>query len=216
MTTEPAPTPPTEEPHDTTGDIARMIVHDWLAHLGYEPEQIAATDEPRQHTDECESTEHGWECFDEDLRPFHPAHDEADDMAELVMFVLEHETLAALDARYERVVAERDEARALMESAQRAMLAVVDERDEALAELDDWRATPPAELQGRTEAELRAEIARLRSDLNQATAVVEAVGAWLGEARPCLANCRHRSCALWDAYRAFRSSPSEGNTTSNE
>lgn len=76
--------------------VARAVVHDWLAYLGYTPDQIATADRPRRHTAECQLTEHGWECFDENLTDQHPEHTAADEAAYLVMFTLQHPSAAAL------------------------------------------------------------------------------------------------------------------------
>jgi hypothetical protein len=68
---------------------ARPIFRAWLEHCGYTAEQIAEIEADRVHTSDCELTEHGWECFDEDLRSFHRLHDDTDEAAELVMFTLD-------------------------------------------------------------------------------------------------------------------------------
>jgi hypothetical protein len=77
-------------------DAAGVIVDDWLAHLGYEPDEIAEANTELDHS-ECEITEHGWDCTDGDGDYRHHAvHVEADAAAELVMFTLQHHALAGL------------------------------------------------------------------------------------------------------------------------
>jgi len=73
--------------------LARTITHDRMRHYGYTDDQIVAAEES-QHRPECEFTEHGWECFDENLHPYHHDRDELEETAEFVMWVLEHAALA--------------------------------------------------------------------------------------------------------------------------
>ena len=83
-------------------DLARRIINDRLAFYGYTPDEIATTDAPPNHTAECELTDDGWECFDEDSRPFHPAHTDAALASEEILFVLEHPALIAVVAQWLR------------------------------------------------------------------------------------------------------------------
>ena len=129
-------------------------------------------------------------------------------------------------AAYERVVAERDEARRVIRNAHEAIRAQTTAAAVALAMFDTGDAGTPSLLDERD---------RLRSDLNQATAVVEAAltlveikddvrGGPIHTLDSPLEPERYKrwaeeSLAVIDAFfdvlAAFRSSPSEGNT-SNE
>lgn len=81
-----------------TEDTARTLTHGWMAHLGYTAEEIALSDQPREHNRGgqnvdlgycCEVTEHGWQCWDENGEPAHQVHDALDEVAEQVVFMLE-------------------------------------------------------------------------------------------------------------------------------
>lgn len=61
-----------------------QLVEKELRHYGYTEEQIAATKEEREHTEHCELTEFGWQCEDEDGKPQHPLHDEAEEVAGII------------------------------------------------------------------------------------------------------------------------------------
>jgi hypothetical protein len=76
------------DPNADLADSARRITHAWMAHLGYEPGQIAAA-ETQEHADLCEFNGQFWECHDEDGGSHHPVRDEMDNAAAMVMFVLE-------------------------------------------------------------------------------------------------------------------------------
>ena len=78
---------------DATEVQARAIVHAWMLHLGYTEEQIAIGEALRDHSG-CEFVDGvGWDCTDENEQPLHPIHDEMDQVAELVMFVLERNAM---------------------------------------------------------------------------------------------------------------------------
>jgi hypothetical protein len=76
------------DPNADLADSARRITHAWMAHLGFEPDQIAAA-EAQEHADVCEFKGQFWECHDEDGGSHHPVRDEMDNAAAMVMFVLE-------------------------------------------------------------------------------------------------------------------------------
>lgn len=93
----------TDDPEITP---AQVITRDYMAHLGYEPEQIAAA-EAQEHAAECEFQGEWWLCHDEYDNSRHPVRDEMDGVAELVMFAVEHPTLAAAATRGYRKAIER-------------------------------------------------------------------------------------------------------------
>ncbi len=111
--------PPATPPHDDEFEAtAAGITRDWMKHLGYEPDEIAAAEAADPHV-RCASMGPGeWQCFDENGRSLHPAYDEMDRTAALVMFVLEH------DPAHERLILERDDAREQRDSAYRALAEV--------------------------------------------------------------------------------------------
>lgn len=84
-------TTPTTTSTETGEDVrGRAIVHDWMLHLGYTPEEIAAADDGPDHS-ECQRDGAGvWYCGYEDGQNRHPVHHEMGQVAELVMFTLEH------------------------------------------------------------------------------------------------------------------------------
>lgn len=75
---------------------APTIVAEWMEHLGHNADEIMyVLVDPLDHRAHgCELTPEGWLCLDENGRSHHPIHDEADEVAALVMFVLEHPALA--------------------------------------------------------------------------------------------------------------------------
>jgi hypothetical protein len=77
----------------------RTITHDWMRHLGFGEKDIAISETPPDHS-ACAPTDDqgGLYCIDEDGEYIHPIHHEANQTAALVMFVLEHDALAAVDA----------------------------------------------------------------------------------------------------------------------
>jgi hypothetical protein len=152
--TEPVPTEP----------MARTITHDWLRYLGFTDEQVALSDAPPVHTDECEfEPERGWQCFDENLRDQHPVHTAAYETAELVMFVLEHAEVSRLTSALSTAEQERDEA--LKKANVRVTMPEV-----FGYELGHDDATAEA----RTEVEcLRAELERTREVVRVAELIVD-------------------------------------------
>jgi hypothetical protein len=74
--------------------LGQAITHDWLAHCGFQPDQIAAAEVPPDHTD-CDYI-NGWQCEDEHGVHRHPASVAADQAAELILFVLGSPRLADL------------------------------------------------------------------------------------------------------------------------
>jgi hypothetical protein len=83
--------------HDTDTEsgeaAARTIVRDWMSHLGYQIAEIDQGELAPDHSD-CDLTDSGWFCLDEDEKHRHPTHRAMDEVAELVMFVLEHPAAA--------------------------------------------------------------------------------------------------------------------------
>jgi hypothetical protein len=80
--------PDITDPNADLADSARRITHAWMAHLGYEPGQIAAA-ETQEHAGLCEFNGEFWECDDGNGVSHHPVRDEMDNAAAMVMFVLE-------------------------------------------------------------------------------------------------------------------------------
>jgi hypothetical protein len=172
--TEPVPTEP----------MARTITHDWLRYLGFTDEQVALSDAPPVHTDECEfEPERGWQCFDENLRDQHPVHTAAYETAELVMFVLEHAEVSRLTSALSTAEQERDE-------WERRAKSWMD--DDAVARAA-W-------------AELRQRAERAEAEVERTREVVEAAKAWrgqdwLGHGASRSAAVRKRLVAAVDALR---------------
>ncbi len=96
-------------PQATPSDFpaAQQITRAWMAHLGYESEEIAEA-EAEKH-EQCDWQGDHWLCLNEDGKSLHPAADEMRQIDELVMFTLEH------DEAHLRTIRERDEARAEVE-----------------------------------------------------------------------------------------------------
>lgn len=82
---------------ETIERVAREITHGWMAHLGYTSERITELDYNDPHIRAgCDfDSDSGWCCVDEDGKSLHPEYDESCEVAELVMFVLEHPALAS-------------------------------------------------------------------------------------------------------------------------
>ena len=82
----------------STEPTAQRITRAWMAHLGYEPEEIAEAEVDEPHA-QCDWQGEFWMCHDEDGKSLHPAFDELDNTAALVMFTLKHADQAAAEAR---------------------------------------------------------------------------------------------------------------------
>ncbi len=80
-----APTSPSEPAVKIDG---QTITVEWLKHCGWQDADIATALADRDHSD-CDMTPEGWDCSDGDGNRLHPLHDEVDEVAALVMFVLE-------------------------------------------------------------------------------------------------------------------------------
>src|SRR5258707_1104888 len=85
---------PTVAEPTTEAYEAGAIVRDWMAPLGYTADEIAEGESDRDHA-ACDTENGSWFCVDEYGKSRHPYQDELDDVAALVMFVLEHPALAA-------------------------------------------------------------------------------------------------------------------------
>jgi len=86
----------TQRPSPTSGNAGEgrgpeAIVRDWMAYLGYTPEQIAAA-EAENHS-RCDWDGEQRNCLGEDEKSLHPGYDEMLEIDALVMFVLEHPAL---------------------------------------------------------------------------------------------------------------------------
>lgn len=92
---------------------------DRMAHYGYTPEQIDAVEQPVDHEAAgCYWENCNWVCTDEDEKPNHPDHDEAEVTAEWVCWMLDHPLLAAWSAQ-DRAEALLDAAEELLQGADR-------------------------------------------------------------------------------------------------
>ena len=66
----------------------QTITVEWLKYCGWQDADIELALAERDHG-ECDPTPEGWDCSDADGNRLHPLQDEVDDIAALVMFVLE-------------------------------------------------------------------------------------------------------------------------------
>lgn len=72
----------------------RKIAHQWLAHLGYSPEQIAIGESAIDHSN-CESVDNGWDCIDEYGHSWHYLNDVVYREIDTVLTILEFAGLAS-------------------------------------------------------------------------------------------------------------------------
>jgi hypothetical protein len=144
--------------------LARTITHDRMVHYGYTAAGIAATEAPPDHS-ECELTEYGWECADENGKGRHPDHLEADQTAEFVMFVLEHPAVAALTAERDRLRRDVSEAAEVRAKDRAQIQALCEEQDHLRAERDRLREQVALWKSREDVARVAAEEARAERDL---------------------------------------------------
>lgn len=88
-----APTSPSEPAVKIDG---QTITVEWLKHCGWQDADIATALADRDHSD-CDMTPEGWDCSDGDGNRLHPLHDDVDETAALVMFVLEKVPSASVE-----------------------------------------------------------------------------------------------------------------------